>query len=126
MIERKIVEVGDAIRDKLRAPSPLSVGDIVLTQMKANFNDMEKDDHYRVLTSMPPDSTVEFLKNTFKITDHHAKRAKCFKKSKVFFQLQIPSQAGGFLRIHLLKLNSFMKVMKLVGRCQEKKTQSVC
>ena len=76
VIERKIVEVGDAIRDKLRAPLPLSVGDIVMTQMKENFDAMEKDDQYRVLTSMPPDSTVEFLKNTFKITDHHAKRAK--------------------------------------------------
>ena len=62
LIERKIGEVGDEIRDKLKAPSPVSVGDIVLTQMKENFDAMEKNDQYRVLTSMPPDSTVEFLK----------------------------------------------------------------
>ena len=90
VIERKIVEVGDAIRDKLRAPLPLSVGDIVMTQMKENFDAMEKDDQYRVLTSMPPDSTVEFLKNTFKITDHHAKRAKVIRDEQGFFSTPNP------------------------------------
>ena len=76
MIDKKIDEVGEVIRNKLRTDPPLSVGDIVVKQMKEEFKTMEKNYQYRVLTLMPRDRTVDFLKTTFEITEHQAKRAK--------------------------------------------------
>lgn len=76
LIEKKIDEVGEVIRDKLKTELTVSAGDIVISQMQNKFKTLDKNDQYRVLTSMPYDSSVEFLKKTFGITDHQAKRAK--------------------------------------------------
>lgn len=76
VIEKKIDEVGDAIRRKLKTDQTLSVGDIVMNQMKEEFNTMDKNNQYRVLTAMPRESSLEFLKNTFGVTESQAKRAK--------------------------------------------------
>ena len=76
LVEKKIDEVGEAIRDKLKMTPPLTAGEIVINQMKEEFKTMGKNDQYRVLTAMPRESSIEFLKRTFGISDHQAKRAK--------------------------------------------------
>ena len=107
LIERKIGEVGDAIRDKLKTSSPVSVGDIVLSQMTENFSTLDKNDQYRVLTTMPHDSTVEFLKKTFKITDHHAKRAKVIQAEQGVFSTPNPKPGRRVPDDIILKVKQF-------------------
>ena len=85
VIDKKIDQVGQAIRGKLKTAAPVSTGDIVLDQMKDKFSTMDKNDQYRVLTAMPQESTVEFLKKTFNITDHQAKRAKAVQAEHGIF-----------------------------------------
>ena len=60
MVERKIHEVGDAIREKLKTAPYLSTGDIVMSQMKENFSSMDKKDQYRVRTVMPMKAQLNF------------------------------------------------------------------
>ena len=90
LIEKKIAEVGDAIRHKLKSPNIASVGDIVFDQMKENFSTMTKNDQYRVLTTMPPESSVEFLKKTFNTTDYQVKRAKVIQAEQGIFSTPNP------------------------------------
>ena len=107
MVERKIHEVGDAIREKLKTAPYLSTGDIVINQMKENFSSMDKKDQYRVLTVMPRESTVEFLKKTFMITDHQARRAKAIQAEKGIFSTPNPKPGHRIPEETIVKVKLF-------------------
>ena len=69
-------------RQKLKALQMPSVGNIVFSQMKENFGNMTKNDQYRVLTLMPPDCSMDFLRKSFNTTKYQAKRAKVIQAEK--------------------------------------------
>ena len=107
LIEKKIVEVGKVIRSKLKTSLSLSVGDKVMNMMTDNFSTMDKDDQYRVLTVMPQDSTVEFLKKTFKITEHQAKRSKVIQAEKGVFSTPNPKPGRRIPEEVVMKVKQF-------------------
>ena len=82
VIEKKIREIGDAIGRKLKIDQTLPVGDIVMNQIKQEFDTMDKQNQYRVLTAMPKESSIHLKKNTFGVTEHKAKRAKQIQNEK--------------------------------------------
>ena len=98
LIEKKMSEIGDAIRHKLKSPVVPSVGDIVLNQMKENFGTLAKNDQYRILTTMPQECSVEFLKTMFDTTDHQVKRAKAIQAEQGIFPHQILNPVRGSLK----------------------------
>ena len=111
LIERKISEVGDAIRQKLKSPLVPSVGDMVLNQMKENFGTMAKNDQYRILTTMPPECSVEFLKTTFNTTDHQVKQAKAIQAEQGILSTPNPKPGRRLAEESLLKVKQFTQVM---------------
>ena len=128
LIEKKIDEVGEVIRDKLKTELTVSAGDIVISQMQNKFKTLDKNDQYRVLTSMPYDSSVEFLKKTFGITDQQAKRAKVVQAEHGIMSTpaskpgrRIPDET-----INKVKLFYEMRVTRLADKCLAKRTSSVC
>ena len=82
VVEKKIVEVGEMIRNKLRVSQPSSVGAEVIDQLQAEFDNMSKNDQYRVLTVMPRESPREFLQKTFGVSEHMARIAKVIQTEK--------------------------------------------
>ena len=83
-------EIGDAIRRKLKIDQTPSVGDIVMDQFKQEFDKMYKQNKYIVLTSMPKESSIIFLKNTFGVTEHKDKRATQIQNENGFFSTPNP------------------------------------
>ena len=77
-VEAKISEVGNEIRRllNLEAEVNLDIGDKVLDLLKDGFKNMSKDDQYRVLTIMPPESSRNFLQETFGASRFQVKNAK--------------------------------------------------
>ena len=54
-------EIGDTIRRKLKIDQTPSISAIVMDQFKQEFDKMDKQNQYRVLTSMPKESLHFFL-----------------------------------------------------------------
>ena len=82
-VNQKISEIGVNIRTKLEIEEPeVSLGDAVLQQMSSHFEQMNKTDQYRVLTSMPKDSSIKLLQQTFGVTEHMAKRSQAIQQEK--------------------------------------------
>ena len=107
LIERKISEVGGAIKQKLKSPLVPSVGDMVLNQMKENFGKMAKNDQYRILTTMPPECSVEFLKTTFNTTDNQVKQAKAIQAEQGILSTPNPKPGRRLAEESLLKVKQF-------------------
>ena len=78
-----------------------------MNMMTENFSTMDKDDQYRVLTVMPQDSTVEFLKKTFKITEHQAKRSKVIQAEKGVFSTPNPKPGRRIPEEVVMKVKQF-------------------
>ena len=82
-VENKIVEIGANIRSKLKIEEPsLYLGEKVLEQFTSKFDTMSKTDQYRVLTSMPKNSSINTIQQTFGVTEHTAKRAKALQEEQ--------------------------------------------
>ena len=82
-VNRKIEEIGENIRTKLKIEEPeASLGDKVFHQFTSKFESMTKTDQYRVLTSMPTDSSLKVLQQSFNVSEHTAKRAQAIQKEK--------------------------------------------
>ena len=90
LIEKKIEEVQEDIRIRLTINTPPTAGDIVIKQMAEEFQTLEKNDQYRVLTAMPRDSTLEFLKKTFNVSDHQARGAKVIQAEQWILSTPTP------------------------------------
>ena len=56
------------------------MGEKILQQFTSQFDKMSKTDQYRVLTSMPEDSSVKTIQQTFGVTEHTAKRAQALQQ----------------------------------------------
>ena len=54
-------EIGDTIRRKFKIDQTPSISAIVMDQFKQEFDKMDKQNQYRVLTSMPKESLHFFL-----------------------------------------------------------------
>ena len=107
VIEKKIGEIGDAIRRKLKIDQTPSVADIVMDQFKQEFDTMDKQNQYRVLTSMPKESSIHFLKNTFGVTEHKAKRAKQIQKENGIFSTPNPKPGRRLPEATIVKVQEF-------------------
>ena len=82
-VENKIGEIGANIRSKLKIEEPnSSLGEKVLEQFTSKFDTMSKTDQYRVLTSMPKNSSINTIQQTFGVTEHTAKRAKALQEEQ--------------------------------------------
>ena len=82
-VKAKIQEMTDDIRTKLDIEEPDELlGEEILKQFRSQFENMNLGDQYRVLTSMPLDSSVKTIQNIFSVTEHRAKRAKVLQKEK--------------------------------------------
>ena len=82
-VEEKIQEVSRRIRTKLGVEQQeLSTAEKVMQQFTSSFKEMNKTDQYRVLTSMPPDSSRAMLQHTFGVTERTARRAQSIQQEK--------------------------------------------
>ena len=80
-VENKIEEIGENIRSKLKIEEPKTpMGEKILQQFTSQFDKMSKTDKYRVLTSMPEDSSIRTIQQTFGVTEHTAKRAQALQQ----------------------------------------------
>ena len=80
-VENKIVEISVKIRSKLKIEEPnSSLGEKVLEQFTSKFDKMSKTDQYRVLTSMPKNSSINTIQQTFGVTEHTAKRSQALQQ----------------------------------------------
>ena len=76
-VNQKISEMCVNVRTKLEIGEPeASLGEEVLQQLSNQFVHMSKTDQYRILTSMPKDTSVKQIQKTFGVSEHTATRAK--------------------------------------------------
>ena len=82
-VKAKIQEMTDDIRTKLDIEEPDELlGEEILRQFLSQFENMNKGDQYRVLTSMPIDSSVKTIQNTFGVQSTQPKGQKYFRKKR--------------------------------------------
>ena len=80
-VKNKIEEIGENIRSKLKIEVPKTpMGEKILQQFTSQFDKMSKTDKYRVLTSMPEDSSIRTIQQTFGVTEHTAKRTQALQQ----------------------------------------------
>ena len=104
----KIQEMTDDIRTKLDIEEPDELlGEEILRQFKSQFENMNKGDQYRVLTSMPIDSSVKTIQNTFGVTEHTAKRAKVLQKEKGLLSTPNPKPKSKISDEVIVKVKEF-------------------
>ena len=107
-VNKKIDEIGENIRTKLKMEKPeVSVGDKVLQQFTDQFKHMSKTDQYRVMTSMPKDSSHKVLQDSFGVTEHTAKRAQEIQKEKGLLSSPNPKPGNRLSEEILEKVTNF-------------------
>ena len=62
----------------------------MLQQFVSQFNDLSKNDQYRVLTSLPKEESRESIQSMFGVSDHTAKRAKTLQNEHGIFSTPSP------------------------------------
>ena len=107
-VKAKIQEMTDDIRTTLDIEEPDELlGEEILRQFKSQFENMNKGDQYRVLTSMPIDSSVKTIQNTFGVTEHTAKRAKVLQKEKGLLSTPNPKPKSKISDEVIVKVKEF-------------------
>ena len=102
LVKAKIEELTKNVQDMLRVVIEKPAPEVVLEQFRINFKNMDKGDQYRVLTSMPLNSPIQFLKENFGVTEHQARRAKLLQGEKGLLSTPDP-KAGKRIPEELVK-----------------------
>ena len=121
-VNQKILEIGVNIRTKLEIEDPeVSLGDAVLQQLSSQFEKMNKADQYRVLTSMPKDSSIKVLQQTFGVSEHMAKGSQAIQEEKGLFSSPNPKPGPRLTKECLEKTANFYEDDKISRQMAGKK-----
>ena len=89
----------------------ISTEQTVMDQYKDHFHSFNKQDQYRILTSVPKQYGRPFLQEFFGITDHQAKIAKSLQAEKGILSIPDPKPGKTLPEETVIKLKVFMKMI---------------